>query len=84
MTRIPPSIAKALGDLSVAEMETRIAEKIEVAPDDFRMLMQERANKVQTYLLQTGQVATERLFIIAPKPVDASYQGQSRVDLSLQ
>jgi hypothetical protein len=24
------------------------------------------------------------MFIIAPKPVDPSYQGQSRVDLSLQ
>ncbi len=57
---------------------------IEVTPDDFRALMQERADKVRNYLLQTGQVAAERMFIVALKPVDPSYQGQSRVDLSLE
>jgi hypothetical protein len=46
--------------------------------------MQARADKVQNYLLQTGQVSAERMFIIAPKPVDPSSPGQSRVDLSLQ
>ena len=46
--------------------------------------MQARADKVQNYLLQTGHVAAERLFIVAPQPVDPSSLGQSRVDLSLQ
>ena len=81
---LPASIARVIADLTVPEMETRIVDKIAVTPDEFRALMQGRADQVQKYLLQTGQVAAERLFIIAPKPVDATYQGHSRVDLSLQ
>lgn len=57
---------------------------IEVTPDHFRALMQERADKVQNYLLQTGQVTAERMFTVAPKTLDPLYQGQSRVNLSLQ
>jgi hypothetical protein len=46
--------------------------------------MQARADRVHQYLLQTGQVGAERIFIVAPKSVDSSYQGQSRVNLSVQ
>jgi hypothetical protein len=81
---LPPPVAKAFADLTLADAEARIIETIEVTPDDFRALMQARADRVQKYLLQTGQVGAERMFIIAPKPVDPSYQGQSRADLSLQ
>jgi hypothetical protein len=83
-SRLPPQLATAFADLTLADAEARIIETIEVTPDDFRALMQARADGVQKYLLQTGQVGAERMFIIAPKPVDSSYQGQSRVDLSLQ
>jgi hypothetical protein len=71
-------------DLPITDTEARIIETIEVTPDDFRALMQARADRVQKYLLQTGQVGAERMFIVAPKPIDPSYQGRSRVDLSLQ
>jgi outer membrane protein OmpA-like peptidoglycan-associated protein len=84
LSQLPPPVAKAFADLTLADAEARIVETIEVTPDDFRALMQARADRVQKYLLQTGQVDAERMFIIAPKPVDPSYQGQSRVDLSLQ
>jgi outer membrane protein OmpA-like peptidoglycan-associated protein len=84
LSRLPPPVAKAFADLTLADAEARIIETIEVTPDDFRVLMQARADNVQKYLLQTGQVDAERMFIIAPKPVDPSYQGKSRVDLSLQ
>ena len=84
LSRLPPQLARAFADLTLADAEARIIETIEVTPDDFRALMQARADGVQQYLLQTGQVGAERMFIIAPKPVDPSYQGQSRVDLSLQ
>jgi len=70
------------GDLM--DSEARIIETIEITPDDFRDLMQARADRVRNYLRQTGQVTADRLFIITPQPVDPSYQGQSRVDLSLQ
>ncbi|MGD1020143.1 MAG: DUF748 domain-containing protein [Verrucomicrobiia bacterium] len=84
LSRLPPQPATAFADLTLADAEARIIETIEVTPDDFRALMQARADNVQKYLLQTGQVGAERMFIIAPKPVDPSYQGKSRVDLSLQ
>jgi len=84
LLRSPPQLAKTFADLTLADAEARIVETIEVTPDDFRALMQARADRVQKYLLQSGQVGAERMFIIAPKPVDPSYQGQSRVDLSLQ
>jgi hypothetical protein len=84
LSQLPPQVAKAFADLTLADAKARIIETIEVTPDDFRALMQARADRVQKYLLQTGPVGAERMFIIAPKPVDPSYQGQSRVDLSLQ
>jgi hypothetical protein len=84
LSRLPPQVAKAVAGLTFTDREARIIETIEVTPDDFRALMQARAERVQKYLLQTGQVGAERMFIVAPKPVGPSYQGQSRVDLSLQ
>jgi len=84
LSQLPPQVATAFADLTLADAEVRIIETIAVTPDDFRALMEARADRVQQYLLQTGQVGAERMFIIAPKPVDPSYQGQSRVDLSLQ
>jgi len=83
-SRFPPQVAKAFDGPTFTDTEARIIETIEVTPDDFRALMQARADRVRTYLLETGQVSAERMFIVAPKPVDPSYQGQSRVDLSLQ
>jgi len=81
---LPPQVAKAFADLTQADTEARIIETTEVTPDDFSALMQARADRVQKYFLQTGQVSAERMFIVAPKPIDPSYQGQSRVDLSLE
>ncbi len=78
-------IAKELtpSEAELADMEDQLAKRIQITDDDLRDLMQARANKVQGYLLQTGKVTAERLFIIAPKPVEATTKGQSRVTLSL-
>jgi outer membrane protein OmpA-like peptidoglycan-associated protein len=84
LSPLPPQLATAFAGITLADAEARIVETIEVTPDDFRALIQARADSVQKYLLQTGQIGAERMFIVAPKPVDPSYQGQSRVDLSLQ
>ena len=70
--------------LTPAEMEAKLIELTEITPDDFKKLMQERATAVQSYLLQSGKVTTERLTLVEPKPVDASFQGSNRVNLSLQ
>jgi hypothetical protein len=79
-----PADEEVGADIPLTDTEARIIETIEVTPDDFRALIQARADRVQKYLLQTGQVGAKRMFIVAPKLVDSSYQGQSRVDLSLQ
>jgi hypothetical protein len=71
-------------ELAFTDLEARIIETVKVTPDDLGALMQARADRVQRYLLQSGQVGAERMFILAPKPVDPSHQGQSRADLSLQ
>lgn len=64
-------------------MEGLLVEKVEVTDDEFRQLMTARARCVQDWLLQNGHVAADRLFLLAPKPVDAAYRGESRVNLSL-
>jgi hypothetical protein len=39
---------------------------------------------VQSYLLPSGKVETNRITIATSKPVDASFHGSNRVDLTLQ
>ena len=73
----------SIRQLELADMEDQLVRKIEVTTDDFRDLMQQRANQVQAYLLKTQKVTGERLFIMTPKPVDAATKGQDRVNLSL-
>ena len=82
-----PSSLPALpsDDPGVSDMEKELVASLTatVTDDDLRDLMQERARQVQSYLLKSGAVATERLFMIAPKPIDASAKGESKVNLSL-
>jgi hypothetical protein len=85
----PPPTAQAgaagpTGAVTVADMEKYLQEKAVITPADFQQLMQDRANKVQAYLLQTGKVTADRISVAAPKVVDAAYQGHSRADLGLQ
>jgi hypothetical protein len=70
-------------ELELADMEDQLVRKIDVTGDDFRDLMQQRANQVQAYLLKTQKVTADRLFIVTPKPVDASSTGEDRANLSL-
>ena len=45
--------------------------------------MKQRAAKVQEYLTNGGKITAERLFITAPKPIDANSKGEDRVNLTL-
>jgi hypothetical protein len=81
--RLSKADRQALGLATPDLMETLLAEKIPLTDEEFRRLMTARARCVQDWLSQNGPVAADRLFLIAPKPVDAAYQGQSRVNLSL-
>jgi hypothetical protein len=64
-------------------MEILLASKTEVPADAFLKLMQDRAQAVQKELMKGGHVPAERLFLVAPKPVEATFQGAARVNLSL-
>jgi hypothetical protein len=74
---------EALGQATPELMEELLVEKVPVNDEEFRQLMTARARWVQDWFLQKGEVAAERLLLVAPKTVDASYRGQSHVNLSL-
>ncbi len=78
-----PAVPLTRTELELADMREQLARKIEITSDDLRDLMQQRAAQVQAYLLKTGKVIADRLFLIAPKNVDDSFRGQDRVNLSL-
>ncbi len=72
------------GVVSVADMEAKLIEVAQITPEDYAKLMNDRAAAVQSYLLQSGKVEADRISVVAPKTVTASYQGSNRVDLTLQ
>lgn len=49
------------------EMEKLLRTSIEVTPNDYRQLASARAFNVKQYLLENGQVAKERIFIVEPE-----------------
>ena len=82
--RKPASTAPAVvAQSDLADMEEQLLQKIEITSDDFRQLMQDRANQVEGCLLKSGKVTADRLFITAPKPIDANSKGEDRVNLTL-
>ena len=78
-----PAVPLTRDQLELQDMEDQLAQRIDITSDDFRELMQKRANRVQAYLLQTGKVGGDRLFVTAPKAVNASFEGQDRANLTL-
>ena len=83
-SRKPASAAPvAVAQSDLAAMEEQLLQKIEITSDDFRQLMQDRANQVEGYLLKSGKVTADRLFITAPKPIGANFKGEDRVNLTL-
>jgi hypothetical protein len=82
-TATAPAAPLTREQVELEDMEAQLAQRIDITGDDFHELMQKRADEVQAYLLKTGKIAGERLFVIAPKKVDASFRGDDRVNLSL-
>jgi hypothetical protein len=64
-------------------MENELHAAVKITDTDLLELMEERARKVRDYMLNPGNIAPERLFLIAPKPLDSTSHGESRVNLSL-
>jgi hypothetical protein len=75
----PPPAAQS----QLADMEQQLMQKIEITSDDYKQLMQDRAKQVEAYLLHSGKVAPDRLFITVPKPINANAKGEDRVNLTL-
>lgn len=78
-----PAVPLTRDQLEQEDMEDQLAARINITSDDFRELMQKRANRVQAYLLQTEKVTGDRLFVTAPKTINASFEGQDRANLTL-
>lgn len=74
-------------ELPVAEMEKLILASIPVGDDELRLLAQQRAQVVKSWLVEQGKVPAERVFLLAPRSGDDGKQPKargSRVDFSLR
>jgi hypothetical protein len=67
----------------LAGMEDQLLQKIDITGDDFGQLMEARASQVEGYLLKSGKVTADRLFITVPKPIGPNSKGEDRVNLPL-
>jgi outer membrane protein OmpA-like peptidoglycan-associated protein len=74
-------------DLPRAEMENLILANIEVTESDLRQLSARRAQNVKELILQPGNVAAGRIFIVEPKtlaPEKKEKVKDSRVNFKLK
>ena len=78
-----PVKPKIVQDPVLEEMEQRLSSVSPASGDDLRDLIRQRCESVQKYLLETGKVTAERIFLIAPKPTDSADKGLSRATFSL-
>jgi hypothetical protein len=82
-SRAQPPAAPDGAPLTLDQIEARLVSFIQVSENEQRDLIKQRALAVQAFILQSGKVTAERLFIVTPKSTGASAKGQSRVNLSL-
>jgi len=69
------------------EMERLLLASLDPSPDALRHLATARAEAVQGYLLQTGKVKADQLFIVGPSGAAPAAKGKgptTRIDLSLK
>ena len=74
-------------DLPVPEMEKLMLTNQKVTEEDLKALADERARAVKDYLLQSGQVEPERVFIVEAKTLTGEKKEgvkESRVDFKLK
>ena len=65
--------------LPTAEIEKLLSDSVKVSDADVLNLANKRAQALKDWLAETGKIAAERLFIVAPK-----VEGAPRVELSLK
>ena len=74
-------------DLPAPEMEKLILTHIQVTDDDLRQLAMQRAQRVKDYLLKSGQVEPERVFLVDPQTLPQGKKDtlkDSRVDFVIK
>jgi uncharacterized protein involved in outer membrane biogenesis len=85
----PRNLIGLARDLPVAEMEKLMMQHAKASDDDMRLLANQRAQAVRDALLATKLVTTDRLFIVAAKPLSAEEAAKikakpNRVDFALR
>jgi uncharacterized protein involved in outer membrane biogenesis len=84
----PRNIVGMAKDLPVPEMEKLMLTNLKVTDDDLKALSQERARAVRNYLLQSQQIAEERIFIVESNILDVKKDKEgaknSRTDFKLK
>ncbi len=83
----PRTILGFAKDLPVPEMEKLMLTHIVIGNDDLRQLASQRALKVKDYILKSGQVTADRVFLVEPKSIEPEKKEKlknSRVDFRLK
>jgi len=72
--------------LTVAQKEARILDTIKVSEEDLNKLADARAESVRAYLETTGEISTDRLFIVEPEDPAAvnAQSGEPKVIFNLE
>ena len=85
----PRNVVGLAQNLPVPEMEKLMMQYAKVSDDDLRQLSTQRAQTVRDALLASGQVGTDRLFVVAGKALSneerAKLKGRpNRVDFAMK
>jgi hypothetical protein len=76
--------SRAASRIGFEEMERALLAKQQVTEDDLRTLVRARAQTVETYLVDVGHLAPDRIGVAAAKVAGAAASGESQVTLALK
>jgi hypothetical protein len=83
----PRNAIGMLKDLPVPEMEQLMLANAQVTEDDLRLLANARAQAAKGWLVETGKIPAERVFVVAPKSGAEGIKDKgkpTRVDFALK
>jgi hypothetical protein len=80
----PRNVIGMQKDLPVEEMEKLMLTNLPASDDDVKELALQRAENVQSWLIEQGKVPAERIFLVPPKRGTDDKGNGSRVDFSLR
>ncbi|CAL94811.1 conserved hypothetical membrane protein [Azoarcus olearius] len=80
----PRNVIGLVKDVPVAEMEALIFANTKVGEDELRALAVQRGQTVKNWLLGSGGVSPERVFLLAPRVGGAGAETAGRVEFALR